>query len=391
MAQVAPLCALPFLTKMYTVDQFDTLALFISIVSLFSILATLRLDISLPQLKSETLAKVTASFSVCLIFIASSIALIVMYNISVFETKFLDMLLPVGVALFSLYSLQSFSLTRQGRVKDLLVVKLLLAIGVAVLQITLAYFTQIEGALIVSILVGHLLIVSLTLVFISTTRIKLHTLPNYVASYRKNKHYIFYTLPDSLINSLNHYFPVFLFSYFLLESYSALYFMALKLFYTPVTIVTSVYGRLFQSKLRSYSASGKENRLIIETIRSVLKLTFCLCLFYLLFADLLIARFLGSDWIDLYAIILVFSPWVLMQSVVSPISTILIFKGHQKFLFKVNLFFLGFKFLLVMMAIEMKLNPFIFIGMSSMIMYAIIFRKIFYINNLTVNKLVNGL
>ena len=376
LAQVVPICALPFLTDLYGLKQFDQLALFIATINISSIIMTLRLDISLPQIKSSRLAAITESFvllcSIILTFAILSVNLVV----GIFDDKILDILYPLCVGLVSIYSLQVFSLTRKKLVKETFYLKFFQVSLVSGLQISLIYLIPNENGLIFAVIAGYTASVAITSFYYGIPRIRLFKLSEYIASVKRNQNYIRYSLPDSLINALNQNLPIFIFSYYSFESLSALYFMALKLFYTPMSLVTSVYAKLFQAKLREYALVGKMTDLIANTIKKVLILTSSFCIFYILFFGFIIDCFFDDAWSSLYLIVIYFIPWVLMQSVVSPISTALIFSGKQKYLFQINLAFLLAKLALVVIALRVGINPFLAIGLSGFIMYSVLLVKI---------------
>ena len=70
-AQAITLAATPFLTRLYSPEQFGVLAVFLSMVSVFGVVGTLRFDNAIPLAKSDEVAPLfTISLFVCSFYTA---------------------------------------------------------------------------------------------------------------------------------------------------------------------------------------------------------------------------------------------------------------------------------------------------------------------------------
>jgi O-antigen/teichoic acid export membrane protein len=373
LSQLIPLILLPVIASFYSVKQFDELAIFISTVAILSICATCRLDISQPQLRSALLSSVTRSLTLLLVLFNCTLLIIVFNVFNLLNSHILNILVPITVVFMSVYSINSFCLTRSGKIKQLINLKLVMAIIVAIFQLGFVMTNVTSQGLVLSVVFGYLIIGLATHRMYGYTKIRIHKKSQYLATLKKNKNYVFFTLPDSLTNSVSHHLPVIMFAYFSLDGYSALYFMALKIFYTPISLISSVYGNLFQSKILEFCKKGRDRELVLETVKRVAVITIAISLFYVFIGGWIINYFFSDDWSALHGTILCFLPWIIMQAIVSPISTLLIYHSKQKILLKINLIFLVIKFFGLLIAVKANINPCVLIGMVSCLMYLVIF------------------
>lgn len=89
-AQAIPIAISPILTRIYTPEEFGPLALYISITSIFSVIATFRYELTIVQVQCDEDAKSLIQLSFFLISIVSFFSLIFAIAYNVFDWNFLQ-------------------------------------------------------------------------------------------------------------------------------------------------------------------------------------------------------------------------------------------------------------------------------------------------------------
>ena len=126
-AQAIPIAISPILTRIYTPEDFGVLALYISLVSIFSVIATLRYELAIMQPRQNDDA---AALVVLSVVITSGISLFLLVGILVFNEKIQALfgndeigawlfLCPVSVFLTGLYQALNYWNTRKKQYKKI--------------------------------------------------------------------------------------------------------------------------------------------------------------------------------------------------------------------------------------------------------------------------------
>lgn len=120
LAQGISVLTLPFVTRLYTPDDFSVLAVFVSFLSILSISACLRLDVAIPLPKRDVDAANLLALSLCGCTVVSAVIAIAIWCVPlrIISSAGLSAqhqylwLLPIGVWLTSTYSALQFWFTR---------------------------------------------------------------------------------------------------------------------------------------------------------------------------------------------------------------------------------------------------------------------------------------
>lgn len=148
-----------------------------------------------------------------------------------------------------------------------------------------------------------------------------------------------YEMPSAALNTLSTNVPLLLLAYFFSESEIGYFSMAVSLMFLPISFITSAQSQVYYKN--TTVINDKEIGTLTLKIFSANFLIAGLGLLIIgLFASQIFSIFLGKRWLLAGDYAACFTPWLLMVSCFSPISTIFLLKDkqHQAFIFNLTLF-----------------------------------------------------
>jgi O-antigen/teichoic acid export membrane protein len=349
LAQAIPFFIEPILTRLYKPSEFATLAIYISISTLFTIVATGRYELAIVLPKTDRLSINVFGLSV---FIAVGVSLLAALT-AIFGGSSLAFyfknesvrpflyLLPITVLATGTYqALNNWSL-RKKRFMAVSSSRMTQTFTNSGFSIGLGLLGLGPIGLISSYLVGQLASLlpisrrfllndTKLLRFISKSEMK-GVSKTYIDFPKINSLHAF---SDVLQQSL----VVFLIAYYFTQDQLGFYSRTFRLVAAPASLLGSSIGQIFYQKAAQRFANNEE---IITLVKNTMAVAAVISFFgfgsLMLFGEELFALLFGESWrqAGTYAILL--APWMMFNFIIGPVSTVPIIIGRQKQVFLISL------------------------------------------------------
>lgn len=329
LAALAPLAAMPLISRLYTPDMFGLYGVFISVTAVVSTIASGKYDVAIVIPDDEVEALDTAAAALAITACTSLIALVlatVFANILKARLGIggaLAWLVAVGVLLSGTFQ-TLISIGIRGRAFGTNnIARVTSAIATAILMIVAGTMTFGAIGLVVSTMVGQFLGI-MVLVFgtwrLHNTRLWAISWPGIRDQILRFSNYPRYAVISDLANSMALRLPVFVFSY-AFNSTAVGYLVMFQRIWSGSSIFGKGIGETFRQKAaRDYTQSGNFRPLYATTFTVMLAVVAPVGVVMMIWGPSIFALVLGETWrgAGVYAQIL--APLVCIQFIASPLG-----------------------------------------------------------------------
>ncbi len=340
-AQIIPILTYPILTRIYTPEAFGIFGVYLSILSIVSVILHLRLELAIPLAKDDEemtyLIKigVFTSMMISAIFFFMALAI---RNYFYKDTDDMHLWLPIiGLNLFiySFYLPFRYLAVHRKLFKSISIYDASLSLTTVILRIGLGYTaTGLNGLILAHIVASTTCIVLFLLIIKKEIRVlfnnsfKIKKAKFYL---RKHKGFPLFNSFHALSNSLASNVPYLIISFFFGKDLAGCYTLSTAILLKPVRVVANSLNAVFYQKhsenlrngIKSYNFF-KKSTLFLGAVSLPL---FIVVLFLKSsFFDLL----LGDEWGNVSTTVHILLPWAFMVLVSSPISFVPNSTNNQK-------------------------------------------------------------
>ena len=348
-AQAIPIAISPILTRIYTPQDFGVFALFISIVAIFSSIASGRYELAIMVPKDDENAINIFALG---FLIVSSLSFLLLVFVFLFDEAITNLLnnpeinmwlyfIPLAVLFIGLFNLLSYFNNRKKNYKDIANATIVKSIVTAVIQLGIGFMKQgatglISGQIISNIfanmkLAKNILEDKSLLSNISKLKMKQQAL--------EYKDFPKFQAPHAFINTFSSNTPVYMFSLFFNSTIVGFYALSTRIVFSPLMILAGASAKVYNQKVSEiYNQNGDSYGFTIRLLKSLLKKIIIPFLFIVVFAPDIFAFIFGEVWREAGIYTQILSPWILLNILVSSISFIPSLINMQKKAFIVSLF-----------------------------------------------------
>lgn len=361
-AQGLMVLSLPVLTRLYTPEDFNLLAVYVSVLGLVTVVSCLRYNIAipLPEEDADGMALLVVSLLAALVisllcalpvFLApdASAALLGQPRL----TPFLWMI-PVGILIASTYNALQYWASRKKRFGLVTKTRVTRAIGGVGTQLGFgAALTSPFGLLFGHMIYGGLGIYGLgrdllrkdraCLSLVSVTRLTTQAL-----AYRR---FPVYSVPEALFNTAGIQLPVILIAAHAAGPEAAFLLLAMRVMGMPMGLIGSSVSQVFLAEAPERLRNGTLGAFTRRTMWTLFKTgTPPLALVGVL-SPFLFPWVFGQEWARAGWLVAWMTPWFVVQFVASPVSMIFHVAGKQVFAMLLNIFGLILRIAVVVTAL----------------------------------------
>ena len=339
LAQLVNILATPVISRIYSPEDFGVAAVFMSVVSILSVISALRYELAIPLPKTERYADaaVLISFLIQIIFVLILTIIVYLASDNFMYKARLEVLIPykifisVGVLGTGIYGmLTQWAIRRQ-----------------CFNVIAKTKITQITAGIITKIVLGVLRISPLGLILgdIVSKMGGLGSLLIGILTERSLPKWNFQDIKRVAIRYKN--FPLFdiwtaifnVAGYQLIPYLSLIYYdsrttgyfaMANNLLMLPGALIGTAIGQVFLQRAAIAYYEGSLKEVTIKTYHNLLITGIYPGLFLSLTAPYLFSVVLGSEWKEAGIFAMIMGPWAIAMFIQSPLSNILSILGKQK-------------------------------------------------------------
>lgn len=339
-AQGIVFLALPFVTRLYTPDDFSKFAVFTAIFSILTTIGCLRYELAIPLAKRDNDA--FHLLIICLV-ISFLFSLITLFFLIIFgglllkilnQPNFIALIWLVPLAIFSssIYSALKYYVTRKHDFKLIAQTKISQGLSTVIIQVGGGWLNYGVIALAFAQIIGssagvRVLIKRSWSDFkkywskISTLKLKRNLLVH--------KNFPKYSATEALLNTAGIHVPILIIATAVSKEAGFLL-LATRIMIIPMGLIGSAVSQVYYAHASAAKNLSVLSNLTIKSIRDLIKLGVGPILIIGIISPKIFPIIFGKEWERSGELILWMTPWFIMQFIVSPISLVLHVRNRQK-------------------------------------------------------------
>ncbi|WP_222614559.1 lipopolysaccharide biosynthesis protein [Xenorhabdus nematophila] len=395
-AQAIPIAISPILTRLYTPEDFGVLALFTSLVTIFSVISTGRYEFAIMLPKKESNAANIAALSLGIVSIISTLILLIILLTHNKIVLFFNnpqigpwlYFIPIAVFLTGIFNILNYYNTRLEKYKDISASNINKSITSGFLQLTIQIVKKgVTGLIlgnVISLAVANFKLLKNALKTIDINQINLYKIRALAKRYIKFPKYSIWTaLSNTAAYNICNITIAFLFNSATLGLYS----ISQRVLGTPISLIGSSISQVyFQEASSKIKENNELHSLFITTLKRLLLIGFPIFLFIYIFSPYLFGLFFGESWSIAGHYTAILTPFFYIRFVYVSLSTTTLITERQEIglVCNIGLLIITLSILLITHIIKLKFETFLYIySLTNFFYYSFL---IFILNKLTKNE-----
>jgi O-antigen/teichoic acid export membrane protein len=345
-SQAIPLLLTPVLTRLYSPEDFGVYAIFLSLVSVVSLLSNGRYNLAITLPKK--LNKAEELLLICFIGVLSvsllSFLVFLFFERSILQALALEgkrsfvYLVPIGIFIVAIIESVYYWMLRK-RFYEFLSLSFIVNTSVATgLKILFAFLGGGWMGLIVAYIIGALLsLILLVGKFLKESQIlelvrKLKK-EDLLLTARKYGAFPTFSMPADGANSLAQQLPNVLLNNLFTGAIVGFYSLTQSVLGLPIKFISSAMTDVYRERASADCRDkGDCRRILLATLRNLTLFSIIPFLLLFLFAPTLVPFILGDQWVEVGSYIRILTPLFLFRFIASPLGATLYITGRQKYL-----------------------------------------------------------
>lgn len=339
-AQALPLLVSPLLTRLYTLEEFGDLNLFITIVTFFAVISSLRYEVAIILPKENPVAEQLLKLAgriVFFFFIGLSIATLVWGGLAQVDILpgFLPIyiLIPIAVWAFAWYLIQSNWLSRHKEYKQMAMARVGLSGVNAIAGVALGFAKLGSWGLALAYTLGQA-----TAVWVGYNKKYKHAYANWVstpltkfsATAREYSKFPKFNVPYTILDTTVNFGITFWIDFFLGTVVNGAFGFSYRLLKAPVTLVAgSLYQVFYQQAVEMHNAGQNLQKRLLKLYTKTFLLGIIPFGMLTVIAPPLFAWLFGDKWLLAGQISAIMAPWLLLNFMVAPAASLMVIKNKQ--------------------------------------------------------------
>lgn len=349
-AQAIPIAIMPILTRIYSPEDFGLFVLYMSVASIFTVLATGRyeLAIMLPKSEKEAANIVVLSVIITGFVTVLSALLIWFFNSNITralgneEISFWLYFIPLSVFLTGVYQVCTFWYNRVGKYKRLATSKVILGGGTASTSLTMGLLGFSSSGFFIADLVGKMLSTFILYrMFVKDTRMLLASVKKLklIAVMRKYKKLPIFNSLNMLVDHFRVSGVNILISNYFTVAILGQFSLAWRMVQIPMSLIGVGLSQVFFQEL----AMAPKNKLhsLVKTfiIKSSLLSFPVFLVIYFLSVDVF-SLFFGEEWKIAGELASIMTPWLFLSFISAPLTNLFVVIDKQEILMFISIFYM---------------------------------------------------
>lgn len=341
-AQAMPLLVAPFLTRLYTPEQFGDFGFLVLAVTILSITATLRYEMAITLPRYSKVAANVVYVVITLSFCFSILLLLSLASLQLFSSNFFDLnqfgwqilFIPVCVFLMSIFQSLYYWFNRDGMYNINATSRVLTSGSIALVQLICGLLAKFK---MIGLMLGHTTgygISSLFLLTYAINSLRRHhgiSLRRYVFILKRYVDFPKYLVISSTLNILSRQSPVIFLTIFHSAMEAGYYILLQRTFAAPISVIGVAVADVFREEAsRSYRANKNCYYELITTIKKLLMVSALPFILVGIYSPFLFSFIFGDDWQTAGEYARYLAPMFFLQFIASPVSSIYIITGKQR-------------------------------------------------------------
>lgn len=329
-AQAIPILVSPLLTRMYTPQDFGIFALYLSILTIISSVATGRYEMAIMLAEDEDEVVTIIKLIATILFSVSTTIMVVVVlfgselSLQLGNANLVQWLyfLPLSILTIGLYQMLTYLLIRYKQFKVVSSNKVFATATNSSLQIYIGYVFESAFGFIVGRLTSN--IVAIILVVKNTTIKKLIFKKNksqIITIAKKYNNFPLYDIPSTLVNTCSSQLPILFINKYFSTTLLGFYSLMNKVILMPISILSKSILDVFKQKAsEDYLKQGNCVCIYKSTLKKLLILGVLPFSLLALFGPEIFSLIFGEKWRSAGEFAQILSPLMLLKFIVSPLS-----------------------------------------------------------------------
>lgn len=386
LAQAIPVLLSPILTRIYTPEELGVFALYLSITTTISIVATGRYELAilLPEKDADALHIAILAFTITCLTSLALIGIVFIFKDSIInllgmpEIKKWLYFVPITVFLTGAYQNFNYWNNRKKNYKYTSLGKITQSSGMMAVQISNGLLGAGSTGLVIGAVFGQLTaILMLAKNFFSDKEVSTFKLipKKTIKLAKKYKEFPLLNTWSSLLNTASVQLPVLLLTVIYSATISGLYSLAQRVLLTPISLIGTSIGQVYFQKISQVKHDKiKVEKYTLSLYKKLLLISFFPTITILVFGGELFSMIFGEPWrqAGIYAQIL--SIWILFVFISSPLSYLMIVYQRHKQSIYFNLLLFTSRASAISLGFIFNSNPLLIItiyGIAGSLLWAI--------------------
>ena len=340
-AQAIPIAISPILTRIYTPEDFGIFAIYMSVASILSVMATGRYELAIMLPKKDEDAINIVALSLIISFLVSFIVLLIVFLFNASITALLGnpeisswlYFIPLSVLLTGIYQSFNYWSNRKKQYKRLATSRVLQSGTTASSNLAMGFSSFGSGGLIgssllgqgvASFVLGRMIFKEDRNRFKEIKKLKIFALGRRYVKFPK------FDIPSAFIYTLYSNMAVIFFTKFFEASISGFYFFANRILKTPFSFFISAFSDVFYQKLSKTTDVKVISTEINHFSLRLLKVTLIPFLLIVYSSYFYVKPIFGEKWEDLYIYIEIFALPIYIGLLLAPYGHVLKIINRQE-------------------------------------------------------------
>ncbi|QIB52619.1 lipopolysaccharide biosynthesis protein [Pseudomonas sp. OIL-1] len=345
-AQVLMVLAAPLLTRLYSPEDFGLLAVYVGLLSLFTVIASLRYELAIPLPKSHTEAANVLVLSLLMVLLMTCIAGLMVMLAGNQLALALDApglasyfwLLPIGVLLTGIYNVFNYWAIRTKAFPDIAKTRISQTLATLAVQL-LGY--KLGG---IALLYGQAGGQGVGSFRLARSALKHEEFRSWCWSgvwqaAKRYKQFPMFSTWSGLFNTAGTQLPPLMFAAFFSAGAAGLYALAHRVLAMPMSVLGDAIGKVFFSNAAEAYREGRLAPLVEKVHRKLAEIAMPATLLLVIGAPELFFFVFGESWRQAGEFARWMAPWLYMVFITSPLSTLfsIMERERQGLLFQAGL------------------------------------------------------
>lgn len=328
-SQLLMVLASPFLTRLYTPEDFGLLAVYAGLLSVCTVIACLRYEIAIPLPERDQEAANVVALCLIVLTVMTALSSVVILFAGKWIAKALRTpllakffwLLPLGIFFAGIYQIFNLWTLRTKQFSNIASTKIKQSITMIALQLLGSKFGAIS--LLAGQAAGHSA-GGLTLGKLALSRPEFRTLnfQSIVFTIKRYRHFPMFSTAASLLNTAGSQLPPILFAALFNPAAAGLYTLADRVLGTPLSVLGAATGNVFFSNAAEAYRDGRLGLLVASVHEKLAHIAMPLMIIMVVAAPELFAFIFGEPWRQAGVLARLMVPWLYMVFITSPFSSI---------------------------------------------------------------------
>ncbi|WP_427365242.1 oligosaccharide flippase family protein [Candidatus Caldatribacterium saccharofermentans] len=350
LGQAITVLASPILTRLYTPGDFGTLAVYSSILSILTVIASWRYELAIPLPERDEDAANLVVLCLGIVILMSLVVSLGAWLLKAQVVQWLSVpglrpyvwLLPIGVFLVGSYQVFSYWATRKQAFAAIACTKLYQGLGTAFTQVVSGLINPLPLGLLLGQIVGQSAgVFTLFRMFWRPHKDLLKAVNSIELSKVLNRYRRFplYSSWAGIFNTLSMQLPILMLSSLFGATVTGFYMLAYRVLWIPTQLISQSTTQVLLPTGAEARRQGNVSYLVISTFRYLVLIGLPYFVLIGLIAPEMAMFIFGENWREAGVIIQWLIPWVFLVFVASPLSafSIILEKQCQEAIFQIVL------------------------------------------------------